>query len=218
MFDRIERIRQEMISKALSNVRCSSMQACSLFSSHSGRPLRTILSRVFHWSFMQLYRADMWTATLTFYYSTSTTCCSMREQSVRHFGIAKKKSTQTSTLIKFCRCVQQSSSEGEAKWENNFKLHQNFILILLPQPSRRAPTLNQYCFSSSSIVESIDSERISNYRSRELRNTRELAAVLQHSFLFPMPLPMAAASCCIIIILKKLCSVKTSRWWRSKRF
>lgn len=80
----------------------------------------------------------------------------------------------------------------DPKEKNNLKLHQTFILILLPQLSRRAPTLNQYCFSSSAKLSTIDSERISNYPNTAFRNTLEPATVSCRS----IPLSMASAGSC----------------------
>lgn len=94
--------------------------------------------------------------------------------------------------------------------KTKFKLS-TFRLILLPQPSRRAPALNQYCFSSFPTPESVDFEKILNYLHRVLHSRRERATTLTH-----FQLMMASTSCCIL--LQKSLTVKTFCWWRSKSF
>lgn len=133
------------------------------------------------------YRAGMWISTATFYCPTSTTCCEHRWWEKRAFDIIKRrakrhrKQERNSILITVvsmcCNSVRQPQPQRNQR-KITLKLHQIFILILLPPLSHRAPTLNQYCFFSLPTPDSIDFGKISNYLSIVLHSTREPAAVL----------------------------------------
>lgn len=215
MFDWNDLIKHEIIWKACSNAKCSSMQACNRFSWHSRRPKKNHFSKFSCWFFMEIHHADNWTSTATFWRSTSTCCEQLIEKQQLTSSELKaviENKRGNSILITVRSICWSSVRRWEAKCGITLKLRQISILVLLPPLFHRAPTSNQCCFSSSSTTASIDSGKISNYQSRELRNTRERATVLP----FLCQTTTAAASCCIL--LKKLWTVKTFRWWRSMRF
>lgn len=182
MLDWNDLIKHEIVSKACSNGRCSRIQACNLFSSHSGRPWREKkeLWMIFHKKLFIVSTVLTHEFPLRFFAAPRVLLV------VKPFSKLKSRHEKQERQIKinqFCLNVLKkfwvSSFDRENRWESMLRLHQNFILILLPQLSQRAPTLNQYCFSSSPTLESIDFGKISNYPNKELRNIRELAAVLQ---------------------------------------